>query len=55
MATNPIQPYNPANNATMNALEAPKDHQSRGDCGYPKLKANRMKTTEFSATRNHRP
>ncbi len=49
------KPYISVNNATMNALKAPKDRQSRGDCGLLKLNAKMMNTSEFRMTSNHSP
>ncbi|MBP2311823.1 hypothetical protein [Azospirillum soli] len=49
------KPYISVNSATMKALNAPKERQSRGDCGLPKLKAKMMKMAELRATSTHRP
>src|SRR5262249_52864516 len=48
-------PYISANSATRNALNAPKERQSRGVRGLKKVKAKRMKTAEVTAASHHRP
>ena len=49
------KPYISVNSATMKALKAPNERQSRGDCGLPKLKAKMMKMTELRITNVHSP
>ena len=48
--------YISANSATMKALNALKDRQSRGERGLPKLNAKKMNTAEFRkpGTTGHR-
>ena len=48
-------PYISTNKATMKAAKAPNERQSRRLCGFAKLSAKRMNTTEFMITRDHRP
>ncbi len=41
--------------ATINALKAPKERQSRVVSGLKKLNANMMKIKELSTTKPHSP
>ena len=49
------KPYISANKATMKALKAPKERQSRRLCGVAKLSAKKRNTAELMMTRDHRP
>ena len=48
-------PYISVNSATMNAKNAPSERQSRALCGFAKLKANMMNTSELIMTSHHKP
>jgi hypothetical protein len=49
------KPYISVNSATMNAENAPKERQSRGECGLVKLNAKIIKTAELIMTIGHSP
>ena len=49
------KPYISVKSATMNALKALKDRQSRGVFGLKKVNAKKMKITELMMTRLHNP
>ena len=49
------KPYISGKSATMKALKAPNERQSRAECGLKKLNANRMKIAELTITRTQRP
>jgi len=48
-------PYISVNIATMKALNAPKERQSREDLGFVKLYAKMRKTNELIPTKDHSP